>query len=60
MENSVFLSHGVYVSGVTWRATTRIVAGVEDLVQSTGNSQAQVGYSVAEQSRNRVMLYVEE
>jgi hypothetical protein len=27
------LSRGVQVAGATWRATTMIVAGVEDLVQ---------------------------
>jgi hypothetical protein len=34
----------------------RIKAGVGDLVQRTGNGQAQVGYSVAKRSRGRVML----
>jgi hypothetical protein len=29
------LSHGVQVASVAWRATTRIVAGVGDLVQRT-------------------------
>jgi hypothetical protein len=32
----------------------RIVAGVADLVQRTGDSQVQVGYSVAGRSRGRV------
>jgi hypothetical protein len=36
----------------------RIKAGVEDLVQRTGDGQAQVEYSVAERSRGRVMLCV--
>jgi hypothetical protein len=31
------LSRGVQVAGVAWRAATRIVAGVEDLVQRTGD-----------------------
>jgi hypothetical protein len=31
------LSHGVQVAGVAWRAATRIVAGVGDLVQRTGD-----------------------
>jgi hypothetical protein len=31
------LSHGVQVVGVAWRAVTRIVAGVGDLVQRTGH-----------------------
>jgi hypothetical protein len=39
LENHVCLSHGVQVAGATWRATTRIVAGVEDLVQRTGDGR---------------------
>jgi hypothetical protein len=31
------LSHGVQVAGVAWRAATRIVAGVGDLVQRIGD-----------------------
>jgi hypothetical protein len=31
------LSRGVQVAGATWRAATRIVAGVGDLVQRTGD-----------------------
>jgi hypothetical protein len=34
----------------------KIMAGVGDLVQRTGDEQAQVGYSVAGRSRGRVML----
>jgi hypothetical protein len=30
------LSRGVQVAGATWRAATRIVAGVGDVVQRTG------------------------
>jgi hypothetical protein len=41
---------------VAWRATVRIEAGVEDLVQRTGDGQAQVGYSVAGRSRDQVTL----
>jgi hypothetical protein len=33
VENRVCLSRYVQVAGTTWRAATRIVAGVEDLVQ---------------------------
>jgi hypothetical protein len=44
------LSHGVQVTGVTWRAVTMIVVGVGDLVQRIRDGQAQVGYSVARQS----------
>jgi hypothetical protein len=36
VENRVCLSRGVQVTGAAWRATTRIVAGVGDLVQKTG------------------------
>jgi hypothetical protein len=36
-ENRVCLSHGVQEEGMTWRAVTRIVAGVGDLVQRTGD-----------------------
>jgi hypothetical protein len=35
VENHVFLSRGVQVSGATWRAATRIVVRVGDLVQRT-------------------------
>jgi hypothetical protein len=38
-ENCVCLSHGVQVAGVAWRATMRIVAGVGDLVQMTGDGR---------------------
>jgi hypothetical protein len=38
LENRVCLSHGMQVAGVAWRAATRTVVGVGDLVQSTGNS----------------------
>jgi hypothetical protein len=31
------LSHGVQVAGVAWRAVMRTVAGVENLVQRTGD-----------------------
>jgi hypothetical protein len=35
LENRVCLSRGVQVAGATWRAATRIVAGLGDLVQRT-------------------------
>jgi hypothetical protein len=38
------------VAGATWQVATRIVIGVGDLVQRTGDGQAQVGYSVAGRS----------
>jgi hypothetical protein len=37
LENHICLSHGVQVSGAAWHAATRTVAGVEDLVQRTGD-----------------------
>jgi hypothetical protein len=39
LENHVSLSRGVQVVGVVWRAVTRIVAGVGDLVQRTGDGR---------------------
>jgi hypothetical protein len=56
MENRVCLSRGVLVAGATWPAATRIMFGVGDLMQRTGDSQAQVSYSVAGRSRGRVTL----
>jgi hypothetical protein len=35
LENHVCLSRGVQVAGAVWRAATRIVIGVEDLMQRT-------------------------
>jgi hypothetical protein len=37
LENRVCLSHGVQVAGTAWRATTRIMAGIGDLVQRIGD-----------------------
>jgi hypothetical protein len=34
------------MTGVIWRAAMRIVAGIGDLVQRTGDGQALVRYSV--------------
>jgi hypothetical protein len=39
LENRVCLSHGVQVAGVVWRAATRTVTGVGDLVQRTGDGR---------------------
>jgi hypothetical protein len=39
LENHVCLSHGVQVAGETWRAATRTVAGVGDLMQRTGDGR---------------------
>jgi hypothetical protein len=58
VENRVCLSCGVQVIGVTWGLVTKIMAGVGDLMQSIGDGQAQVGYSVAGRSRDRVTLCV--
>jgi hypothetical protein len=35
LENHICFSRGVQVAGAAWRAATRIVAGVGDLVQRT-------------------------
>jgi hypothetical protein len=37
LENHICLSHGVQVAGAAWRAVTRIMIGVGDLVQRTGD-----------------------
>jgi hypothetical protein len=39
MENRVCLFHSVQLAGAAWRAPMRIVAGVGDLVQRTGDSR---------------------
>jgi hypothetical protein len=39
LENRVCLSRGVQVTCAVWRAATRIMAGVGDLVQRTGNGR---------------------
>jgi hypothetical protein len=39
LENRVYLSRGVQVVGVAWRAAMRTVAGVGDLVQRTGDGR---------------------
>jgi hypothetical protein len=39
VENRVCLSRGVQVVGVAWRAVMRIMAGVGDLVQRTGDGR---------------------
>jgi hypothetical protein len=56
VEKHVCLSRDVKVIGAAWRAATRIEARVGDLVQRTGNNQAQVRYSMARRSRSRVTL----
>jgi anti-sigma factor RsiW len=57
VENRVCLSRDVQVVGVTWRAATRIVAGVGDMLQRIEDDQAHVGYSVAGRSGSRVTPY---
>jgi hypothetical protein len=37
VKNCVCLSRGVYVTGAAWQAATRIMAGIWDLVQRTGD-----------------------
>jgi hypothetical protein len=54
VENRVYLSHSMQVVGAAWWTATRIMAGVEDLVQRTEDSQAQIGYSVARRSEGQV------
>jgi hypothetical protein len=39
LENHVCLSHGTQVAGAAWGAATRIVVGVGDLVQRTGDGR---------------------
>jgi hypothetical protein len=39
LENRVCLSRGVQVAGAVWRAVMRIVAGIGDLVQRTGDDR---------------------
>jgi hypothetical protein len=56
VENHVCLFRGVQVTGAAWRVAMRIVAGVGDLVQRTGDSQPQVEYSVAGWPGGRVTL----
>jgi hypothetical protein len=33
LKNRIYLSHGVQVTGVVWRAAIRIITGVEDMMQ---------------------------
>jgi hypothetical protein len=40
LENLICLSYGVQVASAAWRAATRIMAGVGDLVQRTGDGRA--------------------
>jgi hypothetical protein len=56
LENHACLSHGVWMIGATLRAVMRIMSGVGDLVQRTGDDQAQVGYLEAGGLRGRVTL----
>jgi hypothetical protein len=56
MENRVCLSRGVQVAGVAWRAVTRTVAGVGDLVQRTedGHTGQVLGGRAVERSGGSV------
>jgi hypothetical protein len=57
VENHVCLSRGVQVTGATWWAATRIMAGVGDLMQMTEDGQTQAKHSVAGRSRDWVTLH---
>jgi hypothetical protein len=39
LENRICLSHGVQVVGAAWRAMMKIVTGVGDLMQKTGDGR---------------------
>jgi hypothetical protein len=39
LKNRVCLSRGVHVAGAAWRAATRIMIGIGDLVQRIGDSR---------------------
>jgi hypothetical protein len=39
LENRICLSYGVQVAGAAWRAVTRIMVGVGDLVQRIGDGR---------------------
>jgi hypothetical protein len=56
LENRVCLSRGVQVVGAAWRAATRTVAGVEDLVQRTedGRTGRVLGARAVERSGGTV------
>jgi hypothetical protein len=56
MENRVCLSYGVQVAGAAWRAVTRIMTEVGDMMRRIRDCQAQVGYLVAGRSKCRVTL----
>jgi hypothetical protein len=57
VEKHVCLSRDVEVANVTRQATTRIEAGVGDLVWRIRDDQAHVGYLMARRSGGRVMLF---
>jgi hypothetical protein len=56
LENCVCLSHDVQVVGAAWRAATRIVVGVGDLVQRIGDGHTSrvLGGRVIERSGGAV------
>jgi hypothetical protein len=58
LENRVCLSRGVQGTGAAWWVETRIMVGIGDLVQWTGDGQTHVGYSVAGRSEGWVTLCV--
>jgi hypothetical protein len=56
LENHIYLSHGMQVAGAAWCAATRIVAGVEDLIQRIGDGRTcqVLGGRVIERSSDTV------
>jgi hypothetical protein len=56
VENRVCLSHGVQVTGAAWRAITRIMVRVGDLVQRTrdGHTDRVLGGQAIERSGGAV------
>jgi hypothetical protein len=56
LENRVCLSQGVRVASAAWRAATRIVAGVGDLMQRNGDGRTGrvLGGQVIERSGDAV------
>jgi hypothetical protein len=56
LENHIYLSHSVQVAGAIWRATTRTVTGVGDLVQRTedGRTGRVLGGRAVERSNDAI------
>jgi hypothetical protein len=56
LENCVCLSHGVQVAGAAWRATTRTMTGVGDMMQRIehGRTRLVIGGRAVERSGGAV------